>query len=221
MIETHPGDRRAAPRADRYELLRFTLRVRTPAQALPRLQAALQDALEGVELIGCWVSEIGPQNTIAVLRRFASLQVQAAERERVLAASDAFGIGEYVLEQHMDDYRLFPFLEPLPPGAHGPFYELREYDLVTSGLAPTLQGWREAIGPRTEQGYSQVLAAFYATSGRVPRYLHIWPYATLEQRLDVRTRAVKEGVWPPQNSAPQLQKMSSVVYLPAAFSPLC
>lgn len=203
-----------------YELLRFTLRVRTPGQALPRLQEVLQAAMEGVELIGCWVSEIGPQNTIAVLRRFASVEVQAAERERVLLASDAFGIGEFVLEQHMDDYRLFPFLEPLAPGKHGPFYELREYDLVSSGLAPTLAGWRKAVGPRTAEPYSPVYAAFYATNGRVPRYLHIWPYASLEQRLDVRTRAVGDGVWPPENSAPQLQKMNSVVYLPAAFSPL-
>lgn len=206
--------------SDLYELIRFTLRVRTPATALPRLQHALQDAGEGVELIGCWVSEIGPQNTVAVLRRFASTQAQAQERSRVLLAADAFGIGEFVLEQHIDDYRLFPFLQPLAIGKHGPFYELREYDLVPSGLAPTLTGWRKAVGPRTGEGYSDVFAAFYATSGRVPRYLHIWPYASLEQRLDVRTRAVRDGVWPPENSAPQLQKMNSVVYLPAAFSPL-
>ncbi|WEK28869.1 MAG: NIPSNAP family protein [Candidatus Pseudomonas phytovorans] len=206
--------------SNHYELLRFTLRVRTPAQALPRLQEALQAAPDGVELIGCWVSEIGPQNTIAVLRRYANAEVRAAERERALLASDAFGIGEFVLEQHMDDYQLFPFLEPLAPGKHGPFYELREYDLTTSGLAPTLAGWRKAVGPRTGEMYSQVYAAFYATSGRVPRYLHIWPYASLEQRLDVRTRAVGDGVWPPENSAPQLQKMNSVVYLPAPFSPL-
>nr|WP_314614767.1 NIPSNAP family protein [uncultured Pseudomonas sp.] len=206
--------------SDLYELLRFTLRVRTPAQALPRLQAALQEAGDGVELVGCWLSEIGPQNTIAVLRRFTDAQAQASERQRVLLASDAFGIGEFILEQHIDDYRLFPFLQPLTPGKHGPFFELREYDLVTSGLAPTLAGWRKAVGPRTGADYSQVYAAFYATSGRVPRYLHIWPYASLEQRLDVRTRAVRDGVWPPENSAPQLQKMQSVVYLPAPFSPL-
>lgn len=207
-------------RSDLYELIRFTLRVRTPAQALPRLQSALEDAPAGIDLVGCWLSEIGPQNTIAVLRRLASPAVQVAERARVLLAADAFGIGELIIEQQIDDYRLFPFLEPLAAGEHGPFYELREYDLVTSGLAPTLAGWRKAVGPRTGNDYSQVFAAFYATSGRVPRYLHIWPYASLEQRLEVRTRAVKDGVWPPQNSAPQLQKMNSVVYLPAAFSPL-
>lgn len=201
-----------------YELLRFTLRVRTPAQALPRLQEALQAAIDGVDFIGCWVSELGPQNVIAVLRRFANPAVQAAERARVLLASDAFGIGEFIVEQHMDDYRLFPFIEPLAPGEHGPFYELREYELISSGLAPTLDGWSKAVIARTAQQYSQVYAAFYATSGRVPRYLHIWPYASLEQRLAVRTRAVSDGVWPPENSGPQLQKMNSVIYLPATFS---
>ncbi|WP_312935428.1 NIPSNAP family protein [Pseudomonas sp.] len=203
-----------------YELIRFTLRVRTPSQALPRLQAALAEAPEDVELVGCWLSEIGPQNTVAVLRRFADANARDRERQRVLHAADAFGIGEFLLEQRIDDYRLFPFLTPLPAGNHGPFYELREYDLVPSGLAPTFAGWRKAVGPRTAAQYSQVFAAFYATSGKLPRYLHIWPYASLEQRLQVRTQALKDGVWPPENSAPQLQKMESVVYLPVAFSPL-
>ncbi|UUT22974.1 NIPSNAP family protein [Pseudomonas sp. T8] len=203
-----------------YELITFTLRVRTPAQALPRLQQALNDPPDGIRLMGCWLSEIGQQNRIVVLRGFADTKIRQQERERCLLANDAFGIGEFVLSQQIEDYRLFPFLEPLPPGAHGPFYELREYDLVPSGLAPTLAGWRKAVGPRTGDAYSSVYAAFYATSGKLPRYLHIWPYSSLEQRLQVRTQAVSDGVWPPVNSAPQLQEMQSSVYLPAAFSPL-
>lgn len=203
-----------------FELISFTLRVCTPAQALPRLRQALERAGEGVCLMGCWVSEIGPQNRIAVLRGFLDADSRQHERERCLLHADAFGIGELLLEQQIEDYRLFPFLEPLVPGEHGPFYELREYDLVPSGLAPTLEGWRKAVGPRTGSEYSPVYAAFYATSGRLPRYLHIWPYGSLEERLDVRRRAVADGVWPPENSAPQLDRMHSTVYLPVPFSPL-
>lgn len=216
--QRHPIEQQTASHL--YELIRLTLRVRTVPQALPRLEVALKESTPGVELIGCWVSEIGPQNMITVLRRLEDAEVHRIERERTVMASDPFGIGEFVLEQSIDDYRLFPFLKPLMPGQHGPFYELREYNLVTSGLPPTLAGWRKAVGPRTESDYSPVFAAFYAVNGRVPRYLHIWPYSTLEQRLSVRTRAVQDGVWPPENSAPQLQKMESVVYLPAFFSPL-
>lgn len=203
-----------------YELITFIVRVRTPATALERLRETLQVHGEGVVLMGCWVSEIGPQNQIAVFRGFRDERSRQLERERYLQASDAFGIGDLLLEMNVADYTLFPFLQPLPPGEHGPFYELREYNLIPSGLAPTLAGWEKAVGPRTQARYSQVYAAFYATSGQVPRYLHIWPYATLEQRLDVRTRAVQDAVWPPENSGPQLQKMNSTVYLPASFSPL-
>lgn len=203
-----------------YELITFTVRVRTPAAALARIETALADSLAGVQLMGCWLSEIGPQNRIVLLRGFASEQLRQAERERYLLAADAFGIGEFLLDMQADDYSLFPFLEPLAPGAHGPFYELREYDLIPSGLQPTLDGWQKAVGPRTGTNYSSVYAAFYATSGALPRYLHIWPYASLEQRLDVRTRAVADGVWPPENSGPQLRTMHSTAYLPARFSPL-
>jgi hypothetical protein len=203
-----------------YELITFTVRVGTPALALQRLETRLSFAAEGVTVLGCWVSEIGPQNRIALLRGFDDEMARAVERDRCLLTFDAFGIGEYLLDQTIDDYRLFPFLKPLAPGAHGPFYELREYNLVPSGLRPTLKGWEQAIGRRASSQYSAVYAAFYATSGRVPRYLHLWPYASLEQRLEVRGRAVKDGAWPPKNSAPQLLQMNSAVYLPAHFSPL-
>ncbi|MDH4564898.1 NIPSNAP family protein [Pseudomonas sp. BN411] len=203
-----------------YELITFTLRVRTPAAALARLESTLAEAAPGCTLMGCWASEIGPLNQIAVLRGFADENARQTERERFLQARDAFGIEEFMLDMKVENYTLFPFLEPLAPGAHGPFYELREYNLIPSGLTPTLEGWKKAVGPRTTESYSQVYAAFYATDGRTPRYLHIWPYTTLEQRLDVRTRAVEDGVWPPENSGPQLREMHSTVYLPAKFSPL-
>lgn len=203
-----------------YELITFTVRVRTPAQALQRLEHSLGQAAAGCVLMGCWASEIGPLNQIAVLRGFVDEAARQAERERFLQAPDAFGVEEFLLDMKVENYTLFPFLKPLAAGGHGPFYELREYNLVHSGLVPCMDGWETAIGPRTGEGYSAVYAAFYATDGRVPRYLHIWPYATQEQRLDVRTRAVKDGVWPPENSGPLLREMHSTLYLPAGFSPL-
>lgn len=203
-----------------YELITFTLGVRTPAQALQILENTLAVPQAGGTLVGCWVSEIGALNQIMVLRGYCDETSRQNERERYLLATDAFGIEAFMLDMKVENYTLFPFLEPLRPGAHGPFYELRQYNLIPSGLAPTLAGWEKAVGPRTAPEYSQVYAAFYATDGRTPRYLHIWPYATLEQRLDVRTRAVADAVWPPENSGPQLREMHSTVCLPAAFSPL-
>ena len=203
-----------------YELITFTLRVRTPAAALEVLETTLALPEAGGTLMGCWVSEIGALNQVMVFRGFTDENARQTERERYLLARDAFGIETFMLDMTIENYTLFPFLEPLQPGAYGPFYELRQYNLIPSGLAPTLAGWAKAVGPRTAAEYSPVYAAFYATDGRTPRYLHIWPYATLEQRLEVRTRAVSDGVWPPENSGPQLREMHSTVCLPARFSPL-
>lgn len=203
-----------------FELITFTVRVRTPALALECLRQSLAQATPGCTLMGCWASEIGPLNQLAVLRGFVDETARQTERERFLMTPDAFGVEQYLLDMKVENYTLFPFLEPLAPGAHGPFYELREYNLVHSGLAPCLEGWKTAIGPRTAAGYSAVYAAFYATDGRTPRYLHIWPYASQERRLAVRTQAVADGVWPPENSGPLLREMHSTLYLPASFSPL-
>jgi hypothetical protein len=203
-----------------FELITFSLRNRTPGQAMQRLEQTLASAAGSCHLMGCWASEIGPLNQVLVLRGFDDEAARLAERERYLLASDAFGIEALTLDMTVENYTLFPFLKPLAPGKHGPFYEFRQYNLIPSGLAPTLAGWEKAVGPRSGEAYSTPYAAFYATDGRLPRYLHIWPYATLEQRLDIRTRAVADGVWPPENSGPQLREMHSTVCLPAGFSPL-
>ncbi|MCT8965466.1 NIPSNAP family protein [Pseudomonas veronii] len=203
-----------------YELITFTVRVRTVTNAMTSLERCLAGNNANVKLMGCWASEIGTLNQIAVLRGFVDEASRQAERERYLLNTDAFGIEAFLTDMRVENYTLFDFIEPLSAGRHGPFYELRVYNLVPSGLVPTLNGWEKAVGPRTTEHYSPVYGAFYATDGQLPRYLHIWPYTTLEERLDVRTRAVQERVWPPENSGPQLRDMHSTIYLPASFSPL-
>jgi hypothetical protein len=203
-----------------FELITFTVRVRTVADALARIENELAKPQVGGVLMGCWASEIGQLNQIAVLRGYADEHLRQAERERFLLGGRAFGINELITDLRIENYTLFPFLEPLSAGRHGPFYELRVYDLVSNGLQPTLDGWSNAIEARTAEQYSPVYAAFYATDGALPLYLHIWPWTTLEQRLQVRTQAVADGVWPPENSGPQLHDMRSTIYLPAKFSPL-
>jgi hypothetical protein len=196
-----------------FELITFTVRVRTVADVLARIEVALNDPNVGGTLMGCWASEIGPLNQIAMLRGYGNEHLRQAERERFLLEGGAFGVNEFVTDLRIENYTLFPFLEPLSTGPHGPFHELRVYDLVSSGLQPTLDGWSNAIEARTTEPYSPVYAAFL-------RYLHIWPWASLEQRLQVRTQAVTDGIWPPENSGPQLRDMRSTIYLPANFSPM-
>ena len=46
--------------------------------------------------------------------------------------------------------------------------------------------------------------------------VHIWPYEDLEQRADVRARAIADGGWPPDNNELILDARSEI-YLAAPF----
>jgi hypothetical protein len=59
-----------------------------------------------------------------------------------------------------------------------------------------------------------------SVTGPVSRFLHIWPYRSLDERVRLRAKAVADGVWPPPGGPGQLTAQQSDIYLPAAFSPL-
>jgi hypothetical protein len=50
--------------------------------------------------------------------------------------------------------------------------------------------------------------------------MHIWPYASLDERQRLRTKAVADGVWPPPGGPDQLLAQQADIFLPAEFSPL-
>lgn len=96
-----------------YELITFTLRVRTPVQALHTLEKTLAVPEAGGTLVGCWVSEIGALNQVMVFRGYCDETSRQTERERYLLATDAFGIEAFMLDMKVENYTLFPFLKPL------------------------------------------------------------------------------------------------------------
>ena len=106
----------------------------------------------------------------------------------------------------------------LPPGDHGPVFEVRTYQLRKTGLKPTLDLWGRVLKPRT--ALSPVATVMYAVNGLVPRFMHIWPYKSLNDRMRIREDAVKQGLWPPPGGLAHIETMQSEIYLPAAFSPL-
>jgi hypothetical protein len=67
---------------------------------------------------------------------------------------------------------------------------------------------------------SPVLAAMYSVSGQLTRFMHIWPYANLDQRQQLRSQAISDGVWPPPGGPDHFISMQSDIFLPADFSPM-
>jgi hypothetical protein len=171
---------------------------------------------DGHMLHGVWVSEIGALNRVHVLR---SREGAPTGQEDVSGpvSLDIFGCASLLDSAVVDLYDPFPDAPLLPPGAWGPYYEIRSYALKENGLEPTLAAWRQALPARCE--ISPLAVALHTRHGPA-RITHIWPYASLDERLRLREESVRRGAWPPPGGPAWLEPdMHSTVCLPAAGSP--
>jgi hypothetical protein len=201
----------------RYDLTTFSLPLGGVPRAMPAIERYFGDAAHGT-LRACFTSDIGVLNEILILRDFASDAARIEERERMVRDGNAFGIGEHVNAMTTATFTMFPFLPPLLQGAHGPYFEVRTYTLRPSGLAPVIAAWEAAVPGRIPR--SPLAAAMYAIEGDTPRFMHVWPYASLDARFSIRANAVADGVWPPKGGADHILTMRNAIYLAAPFSPL-
>ena len=55
--------------------------------------------------------------------------------------------------------------------------------------------------------------------GGLNQWLHIWAYKSLDQRTEVRKKAVADGIWPPPGGKPAVKQENKIV-LAAPFSPI-
>jgi hypothetical protein len=198
-----------------YDVTIVTVRPGTHPQALAILGKSL---INDRNLLACWYAEIGAINRILIIRSVADAAATLHARYAALNATNPFGIGDYIAGMAIDTYVSFDFIAPLRPGEFGPCYEVRNYVLKPDGLAPTIALWRDAIPGRAT--VSPLLAAMTSVTGAVTRFMHIWPYRTLDERTALRDKAVADGVWPPPGGPSHLASQQVDIYLPAPFSPL-
>ena len=198
-----------------YDVTIITVRPGTEQKALARLKETLP-SVAGDELLACWYSDIGSLNRILLIRAAPDVMRVHADREKILRSGNPFGVGEYVVGTSVDTYVSFPFMPPMAAGQYGPVFEVRTYILKPDGLPTTIELWRKWVPGRTK--LSPLLAAMYSITGTVTRFMHIWPYANLEERARLRAKAVADKVWPPPGGPDHLTAMQSEIYLPADFS---
>ena len=177
-----------------YELATLTVALRTAEKVAAAVHGYVNDGEARGRLLGCFVSEIGTLNQVIVLRGFADEEGLAAERKRTLMSTNPFNSSDHLTSLSLDSYAPMPELPPVEPGDFGPFYEVRTYDLRIGSLPKLMDAWRTALPHRTE--LSKLLIAMYALDGP-PRFTHIWPYRSLNDRQAIRAEAVRRGIWPP------------------------
>jgi NIPSNAP len=200
-----------------YEFAKLTVRIGATPHAVAGIKTYVSDASAKGKLVGCWYSEIGELNQVAVLRSFADAEELNAERKRALEEKAPFHCQDVLTRIETDSYAPFPDIPPIEPGRLGPIYEIRSYALKPGGLPETIARWKAALPKR--RALSPNLVVMHTLDGP-PRFTHIWPYPSLEQRAAIRAKSVSLGVWPPPGGAEFISVMANGIWLPTDISPL-
>jgi hypothetical protein len=94
--------------------------------------------------------------------------------------------------------------------------EFRTYRLKPGSVPQAEERFGAALPARAKLS---PLAAFWHTEvGPLNRIIHVWPYASFEERTRVRAEATKLEGWPP-NIREFVEEQEAEVFIPAPFSP--
>ncbi|ENV76279.1 NIPSNAP family protein [Acinetobacter ursingii] len=201
-----------------YQLINITIKMGTTAAVAQGIQHFYQDQAANGKLLGVFFSDIGQLNQVVVLRSYASQQELDTENARLATQENLFGAAENIIQYSVENFAGFDFLPEVELGEFGPVYEIRTYELKHGGVPHVLEAWKNAVPIRTQ--YSKLTIAMYALDG-TPRIVSIWPYTSLNERSEVRAKAVADGIWPPKGGPQWLtHEMQSMIALPTAVSPL-
>src|SRR6266508_199796 len=202
-----------------YEIRTYTLKTRSLAEVEKRYAEAYEYRKKYSPLAAFWHTEVGPLNEIVQGWPYPDLTERTRIRaEAVKDPNWPPKIGEFVLNQDVQLITPFPFIPEITPGTVGPIFEMRNYSLAPGSLPGAMKRWEGNIGERAK--LSPIVLAGGTEFGQANRFVHIWAYQSMDQRLAVREQARKAGVWPPPGGGEELLAQSNKLMMPSSFSPL-
>ena len=203
-----------------YEFRTYNLRPGSLQEVLKRFGEVYEHRKKYSALAAFWYTEIGPLNQVVHVWPYANL----GERERIRAEAfkDAHWppkIREFLLHMESEIFIPFPFGPELKPGKLGPVFEMRSYFVKPDGgLKTTMERWEKQLPKRT--AISPLAFVGHTELGPLNKYVHVWPYPSLDERARIRKLAVDTGAWPPPGGGDTLVSQENKILLPAPFSPL-
>jgi hypothetical protein len=201
-----------------HEYVHLSIPTRHHAEASEQLSEYIAREAAGGCMLGCWAVEVGALNRIILMRGYETDSELLDERRRLGMAVDPFACKGLLTGYSIETYQPFDWIAPVPAGRYGPVYELRTYDLRIGTLPVLMEAWQRKLPARAEM--SPVLAAGSALDG-APRFTHLWPYQSFDERLRIRSEAAKAGIWPPNAFPGTLPPpMQTMICLPLSCSPL-
>jgi hypothetical protein len=94
--------------------------------------------------------------------------------------------------------------------------EMRTYQLKPASIAQFEERFGAALP--TRQKFSPLAAFWHTEVGPLNQVIHVWPYDTFEQRMQVRAAASAAPGWPPATRE-FIVEQKSELFVPAPFSP--
>ena len=194
------------------------LQIKAGAPPLAGIERWLGQGRGSGELLACWYADIGNINQVMLMHRFADLETAQAERLGWITDGACFGIPDQLTGVSMRAGPQMAGVPEITPGKLGPIYEVRTYVMAAQDYARGKQAWVDAMPGRS--AVTKPLLLLWSTEGPATGLVHIWPYASVEQRMQTRRKVIEMGVWPPKDGARYIVSQQSDIFLPAPFSPL-
>jgi len=209
-----------------YEVRTYDLKARSVPEVEKRFGEAYEKRRKYSELAAFWHTEIGPLNQIIHVWPYKNLEERATIR--AAAVKDKVWpphIGEFIVAMRSDIMMPLSVSPEIKPGKMGPFFEMRTYTYEPGELPVIMKTWESAIDVRLQFG--PICAAWYSELGSLNKFIHIWPYKSLDQREEIRQKALATGMWPAGKKAEKeggrdyrLVTQENKIVVPSAFSPL-
>lgn len=206
-----------------YEVRTYDLKPRSQPEFLKLFGEAYEKRRQFSELAAFWTTEIGPLNQVIHVWPYKDL----AERDRIRAAAIASGSwppnnAEFIVAMRSEIMLPWPDSPLLPKGDHGPYFEMRTYTINPGDQPKVRKAWEKPLAARVK--ISPVIALWFSELGALNKFVHVWPYKSLDERVAVRKQALASGLWPP-TPGPGADHYASVaqetkILVAAPFSPL-
>ena len=190
-----------------------------PTRAFKSIESWHKSTKSRGTLLACWHADIGNINQILLMHSYDGLEQLHADRQDWLMGGHQFGASEDVTGISMRCGQQMTGVPEIKPGKLGPIYEVRTYVMQPHDFAKGKQAWADAIPGRS--AVTRPLILMWTTDGPATGLIHIWPYASVEERMQTRRKVIEMGVWPPKDGARYIASQQSDIFLPAPFSPLC
>ena len=202
-----------------YEMRTYTLKPAAVADFEARF-AERQPFREKYSKLGAfWHTEFGTLNQVIHVWPYENLDERAAAREGMAKDPDLarLPVTEFIVDQEAEILNAAPFMRPMTEQRLGNIYEMRIYTFKQGSMGEVLKRWGESIPYREK--YSPLAACWYTDVGGLNKFIHVWPYKDMDERLRIRAEALKDSHWPPVTGEFTL-KQENKILIPASFSPM-